>query len=49
MLDRRRRDDEFCRQRDRLAAAKFSKSGVCDKVPDGSTLTFGDTGTHISL
>ena len=31
-------DDEFCRQRDRLAAAKLSKSGVRNKVPTGRTL-----------
>ena len=40
-------EDECCWQRDRLAVAKFSKSGVWDKVPEGSTLILGDT--HISL
>jgi len=28
---------------DRYAEEKFSKSGVWDKVPEGSTLIFGDT------
>jgi len=28
---------------DRCAVAKFSKSRVCDKVPEGSILIFGDT------
>jgi len=40
-------DDEFCWQRDPLAVAKFSKSGVWDKVTEGSALIFGDT--QISL
>jgi len=33
-------DDEFCRQRDRLAVAKFSKSKVWYKVPQERTLIF---------
>jgi len=28
--------------KDQLAMAKFSKSKVCDKVPEQSTLIFGD-------
>ena len=40
-------DDEFCWQSDRFAAAKFSKSAVWDKLPDVSTVIFGDT--EISL
>jgi len=33
-------DDEFCWQRDRVAAAKFAKSGVWDKVPGGKYPNF---------
>ena len=42
-------DDEICWQRDRLAVAKFSKSGVWNKVLEGSgpNLIFEDA--HISL
>jgi len=38
-----------CWQRDRLAVAKFSKSRVRDKVPEGSTVIFGDGPTQLSL
>ena len=38
---------EFCWQHDQLAMAKFSKSGVLDKVPEKSAVILGDT--HISL
>jgi len=37
----------LCRFHDRYAEAKFSRSGVWSKVPEGSTLIFGDT--RISL
>jgi len=40
-------DDEFCWQSDRLAVAKFSKSEVWYKVPEGSTVILGDA--QISL
>ena len=41
--------NEFCLQRHRHAVAKFSKSRVWDKVPEGSTLIFGRISTRISL
>jgi len=34
-LDYQHNDDEFCWQRDQLAVAKFSKSGISDKVCRG--------------
>jgi len=38
---------EFCWRHDQLAMAKFSKSGVLDKVQEKSAVILGDT--HISL
>ena len=36
-------NDEFCWQHDGLAVSTFSKSGVWHRVPEGSTIIFGDT------
>ena len=51
LVDRRigvvNNDDEFCWQRDRLAAVKISKSEVWDKVPEASTQIFGDTQIYL--
>ena len=43
VVDKLDDDDEFCWQRDRLAVAKFSKTGVWDKVLEENTLIFAGT------